>query len=431
MSPEDILSSASQRVPRPETPRPSGRGSTHSARPSARPSRAASPTRVRPGYDWRGEHYDEVLECIAAIDAARDPKHDGDEHFLWFIAEYTRAITQTDDQGVIAKLQGELQEEANIRLAALEKAEKAYALLERSHIVLENENYRLRGNLDALNTTQQSLVKVITEMNQRLATLQTQLNNTAFTTPAPGPTFAQAAAAAIPQSTRIKLPEPPKFSGDIKTLSLEDWRRQMIAWLGHNNVTDAKQRIEFTLYFLQGGTRAFMEKYYNAAEKGIPLGTFEEFMTELERGYRNLAPEKEAQEALDKIDRKHYSSIVSFAADFRSAAIRSKYSDSELIHCIEKKFNKDLTLLITTARISQNSNVPTSWTSFLDYALNIEMLQRNEMGKSAPPTTSASNRQSDPVPMDVCHSFQSPLLFSPVRWLSDEPSYTPNGPRDN
>jgi hypothetical protein len=235
-------------------------------------------------------------------------------------------------------------------------------------------------------------------MNQRLASLQTQVNNAAFTTPGPGPTFAQAAAAAAPQSTRIKLPEPPKFSGDIKTLSLEDWRRQMIAWLGHNNVTNAKQRIEFTLYFLQGGARAFMEKYYNAAEKGLPLSTFEEFMTELERGYRNLAPEKEAQEALDKIDRKHYSSIVSFAADFRSAAIWSKYSDSELIHCIEKKFNKDLTLLITSARISQNSNVPTSWTLFLDYALNIEMLQRNEMGKSAPSTAASTVRdKTDPM----------------------------------
>jgi hypothetical protein len=132
---------ASQRAPRPETPGLFGCGPTHSARPSARPSRAASPTRVRPGYDWRGEHYDEVLECIAAIDAARDPKHDDDEHFLWFIAEHTRAITQTDDRGVITKLQGELQEEANIRLAALEKAEKAYASLERSHIVLENKNY--------------------------------------------------------------------------------------------------------------------------------------------------------------------------------------------------------------------------------------------------------------------------------------------------
>jgi hypothetical protein len=31
----------------------------------------------------------------------------------------------------------------------------------------------------------------------------------------------------------------------------------------------------------------------------------------------------------------------------------------------------------------------------------------------------------------LCHSFQSPLSFSPVRWLSDEPSHTPNGPRDD
>jgi hypothetical protein len=39
--------------------------------------------------------------------------------------------------------------------------------------------------------------------------------------------------------------------------------------------------------------------------------------------------------------------------------------------------------------------------SFLDYALNIKILQCNEMGKSVPPTTLASNRQSNPVPMDV------------------------------
>jgi hypothetical protein len=70
------------------------------------------------------------------------------------MSKYTRAITQTDDQGVIAKLQGELQEEANVRVAALEKAEKAYALLQRAHIVLENENYALRADLAALNTTQ-------------------------------------------------------------------------------------------------------------------------------------------------------------------------------------------------------------------------------------------------------------------------------------
>jgi hypothetical protein len=202
---------------------------------------------VTKGYEFQGEHYEDILNCLAVIEGAKNPQSNGNEQFLWFMNEYTKAVTQTDDQGVVAKLQGELQEEANIRLAALEKAEKAYVLLEQSHNVLKNENHRLRGDLDALNTTQQSLVKVITEMNQRLAALQTQVNNTAFSTPAPGPTFAQAAAAAAPQSTRIKLPEPPKFSGDIKTLSLEDWRHQMIAWLGHKNVTDVKQHIEFTL----------------------------------------------------------------------------------------------------------------------------------------------------------------------------------------
>jgi hypothetical protein len=47
-------------------------------------------------------------------------------------------------------------------------------------------------------------------------------------------------------------------------------------------------------------------------------------------------------------------------------------------------------------------------------------------------TTSYDTRQPlFPHHRHICHSFQSPLSFSPVRWLSDKPPHTPNGPRDD
>ena len=75
-----------------------------------------------------------------------------------------------------------------------------------------------------------------------------------------------------------------------------------------------------------------MDDYAEKAAEGDYLGTWDVFVDQLQSGYQELAPEKSAQQSLEELCAKTHVSISSFVENFHHLAIKSGYSDIELIH---------------------------------------------------------------------------------------------------
>jgi hypothetical protein len=108
----------------------------------------------------------------------------------------------------------------------------------------------------------------------------------------------------------------PKFSGNTKDQTLEDWVMKMHVYFWHQKVTNNKDQITIVLMALKGHPHLYMQEYSMAISKNLQLGTWVEFLSKLKTGYKDLAPEKHAQQNLDKVDSKKYTNIRSFAKDF-------------------------------------------------------------------------------------------------------------------
>jgi hypothetical protein len=97
------------------------------------------------------------------------------------------------------------------------------------------------------------------------------------------------------------IPALPKFSSNTKDLLLESWLQSIGVWFRYYNMTNNHTRIISALNLLEGGAALFMDEYSKQASIGNTLGTWDNFVKRLETGYWNIAPEKYAQEQLDKI----------------------------------------------------------------------------------------------------------------------------------
>jgi uncharacterized coiled-coil protein SlyX len=117
----------------------------------------------------------------------------------------------------------------------------------------------------------------------------------------PAPAFALALAAPIAPLTPAAAPslhtcllrmDVPKFSGNTKDQTLEDWVMKMHVYFQHQKVTNNKDRITIALMALEGHPHLYMQEYSMAISKNLQLGTWAEFLSKLEMGYKDLEPEK-------------------------------------------------------------------------------------------------------------------------------------------
>ena len=91
-----------------------------------------------------------------------------------------------------------------------------------------------------------------------------------------------------------------------------------------------------------------MDDYAQKASDGNPLGTWTDFAARLRSRYRELAPEKLAQQSLKEHCAKSHSSLTVFAENFHNFAIKSGYSDIKLIQRIEAQCQGNIrTTMIT------------------------------------------------------------------------------------
>jgi hypothetical protein len=166
--------------------------------------------------------------------------------------------------------------------------------------------------------------------------------------------------------TRLLRMDVPKFSGNTKDQTLEDWVMKMHMYFRHQKVTNDEDRITIALMALEGHPHLYMQEYSMAISKNLQLGMWAEFLSKLETGYKDLAPEKRAQQNLDKVDSKKYTNVRSFAEDFRIWAPKSGYSNVELIARIDCKRLERLVNVMTGAEMANPALAPLTWACYLD-----------------------------------------------------------------
>jgi hypothetical protein len=222
---------------------------------------------------------------------------------------------------------------------------------------------------------------------------------------APVTPAAPVALAATPLShTRLLRMDVPKFSGNTKDQMLKDWVMKMHVYFRHQKVTNNEDCITIALMALEGHPHLYMQEYSMAISKNLQLGTWAEFLSKLETGYKDLAPEKRAQQNLDKVDLKKYTNVHSFAKDFRIWAPKSGYSNVELIARIDRKRSERLVNVMTGAKMANLALAPSTWARYLDYILQFE----TKLCKNRNTNSMRSHKDSDTMEVDAMHTFTRP-----------------------
>ena len=401
------------------------------------PSRMASPTPtlaplVLP-LEWKyttaeGQEvvYDTLAELIDKIHA----EHGGQRSAYIAIAKIAESMATHTAAAVFNTLGNKIYEHANAQHGMNVVIDKTI-----KHLRKKTNEFEANFNQFSGEATQeiQALKNIVTRLTNEIA----QLNNDMNQLDANMRTLQQEFRALkdsqgitgtshmlAGSTARIKVAEPPKYKGNKGSdITLEQWLQKIGLWLRHCNVTDDNDKILMALMYLEGGAQSYMDDYIDKAANELPLGSWQNFVDRLKSGYRQLAPERAAQQSLEDLCRKSHSSMASFAEDFRRFASKSGYADVELIYRIEeqvKKVNMEIDRTMTAYCEITPATVPTKWENFLDWVLGVEMRHRNNLNTRSRQTGSTTTRSKDPNAMDI-DAVRKPEKMAKEQesWLAD------------
>jgi hypothetical protein len=259
-----------------------------------------------------------------------------------------------------------------------------------------------------------------------------QAPNPVYAAPAQ-PTFAQAAQAAPAQfaaaplapapaqhraPTMPRISDPPKFSGEKKDHTLDQWLQSMGLWFAYYQIFDDGVKIGVAITYLEKGAASYMHNYADAVSRGLPVGTWQAFVQHLETAYRNLAPEKDAQNKLAALCATKQPSMATFAEKFRQYAPRSGYADVELIRRISDQRSSGLVQVMVATEISNPANVPTTWPAYLEYCLTVESRLREN--KNATAHTHTPAKDPDAMDLSAIPKKEEPMSPEQVKWLEKD-----------
>jgi hypothetical protein len=259
-----------------------------------------------------------------------------------------------------------------------------------------------------------------------------QAPNPVYAAPAQ-PTFAQAAQAAPAQfaaapfapapaqhraPTMPRILDPPKFSGEKKDHTLDQWLQSMGLWFAYYQIFDNGVKIGVAITYLEKGAASYMHNYADAVARGLPVGTWQAFVQHLETAYRNLAPEKDAQNKLAALCATKQPSMATFAEKFRQYAPRSGYADVELIRRISNQRALGLVQVMVATEISNPASVPTTWPAYLEYCLTVE--SRLQENKNATAHTHTPAKDPDAMDLSAIPKKEEPMSPEQVKWLEKD-----------
>jgi hypothetical protein len=204
-----------------------------------------------------------------------------------------------------------------------------------------------------------------------------------------------------PQGPRLKMPDPPKFSGSGK-VKLRDWLLDIKLFC--TTVPDDFTRLHIALSYLEEGAASYMKIWREAMAEGRMHGTWQQFKHELNTMYCNTDSIQTVRTKLDKVCNKKYNEMKDFVQDFHQQATKTAYSNADLIERIKHKRPEAVTNLQTSMEL--NGNLPLrTWPEYLQQVVEINKKVCNE--KAAAKVTqhhlasAQSSKAHDAMDMDT------------------------------
>jgi hypothetical protein len=239
---------------------------------------------------------------------------------------------------------------------------------------------------------------------------------------APAPFVAAPFAPAPAQHCAPHMPrilDPLKFSGEKKDHTLDQWLQSMGLWFVYYQIFDDGMKIGMAITYLEKGAANYMHIYTDAVVQGQPVGTWQAFVQHLETAYRNLAPEKGAQNKLAALCATKQPSMAAFAEKFWQYALRSGYADVELIHRISDQCSSGLVQVMVATEISNPANVPTTWPAYPKYCLTVKSRLWENKNATAH-THSSPAKDPDAMDLSAIPKKEEPMSAEQVKWLEKE-----------
>ncbi|KZS99866.1 uncharacterized protein LAESUDRAFT_765136 [Laetiporus sulphureus 93-53] len=162
--------------------------------------------------------------------------------------------------------------------------------LEAQAIRKDFEDYKdeVKGQMDTLYGNMVALKEAQEKTMTYIIGLESRLNNAIINAPSTG---IQPLAGQSSQSPhRIKLPDPPKYSGRKSSKNFETWFTNLLIWLDYNHFMDDKDKIRQANVHLEGGAALYMKECAIKLASGQDVGTWAEYTRKLEMTYKMLDP---------------------------------------------------------------------------------------------------------------------------------------------
>jgi hypothetical protein len=163
---------------------------------------------------------------------------------------------------------------------------------------------------------------------------------------------------------------PSKFSGNTDKLHFEQWLNSLTMYLFTAGIRDDIEKVIVSMGFIEGRAQDQMRDYWDNFQTQQVVPTWADFLACMSNIFQTVQPKIRACKKLDEITEKHAKNFGKFAEEFTVPAIDSKFSDINLIHCINLALNSVTKATITSVWLSNPQQIPTQWNEYLQWALN-------------------------------------------------------------
>lgn len=171
---------------------------------------------------------------------------------------------------------------------------------------------------------------------------------------------------------RLKVADPPTFSGSDNHANVEDWLNQVVLYCSATgNVTD-QQKIVCALTRIRAPAQKYVKSYFDKNRKGEDLGTWNQFVNELTQLYGQRDDKEGAKKEITALwNNKNLAQkdFIKYAEQYRTLARLVEYEDAIHIDKIRNVLPQDVRTTLVTVEIVHPA--PNDWDKYLEQAISI------------------------------------------------------------
>jgi hypothetical protein len=206
--------------------------------------------------------------------------------------------------------------------------------------------------------------------------------------------------------TRLKVPEPPTFSGTDNKMSLEDWLNQVTLYCSSSGIVTDHQKIVTALTRLRSPATTYMKRYFDDNHLGKDLGLWDKFVEELTTIYGRRDDKEGAKDELTQLwTNKTLANkdFIKYAEQYRTLARLVEYQDNIHIDKLRNVISQELQNALVLLEVVGKS--PTKWEEYLELLLLAYKNLHPEKTKGSIFGTGNSkgngNGNNEPQPMEI------------------------------